>query len=147
MKLYQLIYVSDAREAMSQDSIELLLKRCRHHNDERNISGLLLYSGGHFIQLLEGHQPVLANLFAKISDDERHQNVQQMYFAAANERLFPDWRMGLLNLDTLAPLDRSRLKAFVEQLKKPYQGKAILALFRDFRNQLPATDGPQGQAA
>ena len=147
MKLSQLVYVSDACEAMTQDAIELIMKRCRRNNGERNITGLLLYSGGHFIQLLEGHQPVLANLFATIRADARHHNVQQLYFEPAAVRLFPDWRMGLLNLDTIGALDRSRLQSFIERLKKPYQGAGILGLLREFRDQLPATDGARDQAA
>ena len=49
---------------MSESAVESIVKSCRRNNEERNITGLLIYSGGHFIQLLEGHKPVLANLFA-----------------------------------------------------------------------------------
>jgi len=147
MKLSQLVYVSDAAVAMGAAAVELIVKRCRRNNAERNISGLLIYSGGHFIQLLEGHEPVLANLFAKISQDARHQHVEQLHFAAASERLFPDWRMGLLNLDKIDPLDRSRLKTFVNGVSRQQGGKAVIGLLREFRSQLPATDGTHNEAA
>src|ERR1700722_3616776 len=118
MKLSQLVYVSNATAPMTAEAVELIVKRCRRNNEERNISGLLIYSGGHFIQLLEGHQPVLANLFAAIREDARHHNVEQLHFAAAAERLFPSWRMGLLHVDTINILDRSRLKRFVNGVTK-----------------------------
>jgi hypothetical protein len=147
MKLSQLVYVSDATVPMTADAVESIVKRCRHNNEERNITGLLIYSAGHFIQLLEGHQPVLANLFARISKDTRHHNVEQLHFAPAAERLFPKWRMGLLNLDATTELDRTRLKLFVAGVSKPQGGEAILSLLREFRSQLPATDTTSVRAA
>ena len=146
MKLSQLVYVSDANMAMTESAVESIVKNCRRNNGERNITGLLIYSGGHFIQLLEGHEPVLANLFARISEDARHHNVEQLHFAVAATRLFPNWRMGLLNLDKINALDRSRLKTFVDGVTKLQRGGAIMSLLREFRSQLPATDGPLTQA-
>lgn len=146
MKLSQLVYVSDAHMAMAESTVESIVKSCRRNNEERNITGLLIYGGGHFIQLLEGHEPVLANLFAKISKDARHHNVEQLHFAIATERLFPNWRMGLLNLDKINSLDRSRLRTFVNGVTKLQRGEAIIGLLREFRSQLPATDGTRAEA-
>ena len=147
VKLTQLIYVSDAKVAMTAGAVESIVRNCRRNNEERNITGLLIYSGGHFIQLLEGHEPVLANLFAKISGDARHHNVERLLFAVATERLFPDWRMGLLNLDNIDALDRSRLKTFINGVTRSQRGKAIISLLREFRSQLPTTDETRGEAA
>jgi hypothetical protein len=147
MKLAQLVYVSDAARRMTAAAVEQIARSCRRKNEERNITGLLIYSGGHFIQLLEGHEPVLANLFAKISQDSRHRNVEKLYFALATERLFPTWRMGLLNLDTIDKLNRSRLTAFVNGVIKPTPDQTIIGLLQEFRGQLPATDGTRDEAA
>ena len=147
MKLYQLVYVSDATQAMTAPSLEAMVARCRHNNDERNISGLLLHSRGHFIQLLEGHEPVLGNLFAKIKDDPRHHQVELLHFGPAQRRLFPKWRMGLLNLDKSDALDRARFKPFVAGLTKLQSGEAIIAMLREFRGQLANAGNAQNQAA
>ena len=141
MKLYQLLYVSDSRRAMSEFELDRLVTACRRKNSERNITGLLLYSGGHFIQLLEGHPPVLANLFDKIGKDERHHNVTKLHFAACKQRLFPKWQMGLLNLETINELDRSRLAGLIGRLDGSPTGPKILSALREFRTQLPVLQG------
>jgi hypothetical protein len=147
VKLFQLVYVSDAKELMTEAAIESLLTSCRRHNAENNISGLLIYSSGHFIQLLEGDETILGSLFARISVDKRHHHVQLLHFGVSPERFFGTWRMGLLNLDTVARLDRSRLEPFATGITRLQSGVAILGLLREFRTQLPATDGPKDKAA
>ena len=147
MKLTQLLYVSDAVKAMTPADLEQILDRCRVNNGRNEITGLLLYGGGHFIQLLEGHQPTVEGVFAKVREDPRHRNVQQLRFTDAHHRMFPEWRMGLLNLDTMQELDRSRLRKLTDRLNDSPNGVTILSLMREFRDQLPANDGVRGKAA
>ncbi|GAB2709244.1 hypothetical protein GCM10011495_12850 [Hymenobacter frigidus] len=39
-----------------------LLRKARHYNQQANISGLLLYANGQFLQVLEGPEPALSDL-------------------------------------------------------------------------------------
>ena len=63
------------------------------------MTGILLYNGGHFLQLLEGKAIVVRRLFEKIRPDRRHQNVRQLVFLPVEARMFQGWHMGMLNRD------------------------------------------------
>lgn len=52
-----------------------LLEAARCFNVERRISGLLLYSAGRFVQVLEGPEDAVQNLYATIQQDARHTQV------------------------------------------------------------------------
>jgi len=45
------------------------------------------------MQVLEGPEPVLSNLFARIQDDPRHYDVHTLAYGTVPERAFADWRM------------------------------------------------------
>ena len=49
-----LIYASSATKAMSQDELKALLAKARTNNQRDNITGMLLYNDGNFLQVLEG---------------------------------------------------------------------------------------------
>lgn len=134
--VFQLVYISDATSPMSNNDLEGLVKQCQHRNGKDNITGLLLYSGGHFIQLLEGRETEVVQLFTHISKDKRHHNVQELHLGKCAARLFPEWKMGLLNLDTICDLDRARLKKLIDNMTLP-NGRKVLNLIREFRDQLP----------
>lgn len=134
---------------MTAEELEGLTADCQRRNGQCNVSGLLLYSDGHFMQLLEGPQTTVADVFARISTDARHHNIQQLHFAACQARLFPGWEMGLLNLDATRGLDRARLQKVIDSMKSGPNGRKVLTLLRDFRDQLPAdpADTPQKASA
>jgi hypothetical protein len=50
-------------------------------------------------------------------------------------------------MDGIRELDRTRLQKFIQGMNSPLKGTALLTLLRDFRNQLPASDGTQNAAA
>ena len=68
MNLIELVYVSKAGKRLNQDELEGILSKARKNNTDTDITGLLLYDGyGTFIQVLEGPEPAVENLFEKIS--------------------------------------------------------------------------------
>ncbi len=99
--LWQLMYQSaQAYEMESGDMLKLLLD-AREHNHQRGITGLLLYHGGRFMQLLEGNQSDVQGLYRKISADSRHSDPVLEINAPASQRLFPDWHMGFAEVPQL----------------------------------------------
>lgn len=54
--MIQLIYVSSAVNLMSEDELLDLLAQSSQRNKRKGVTGLLLYAGGNFIQVLEGEQ-------------------------------------------------------------------------------------------
>ena len=91
--VFQLIYVSTARGSMGDDRLADLLTQCRRNNARWDVTGLLIYAGGNFIQALEGDERIVCDLYATIRKDERHDNVRRVLTNCASYRDFPDWWM------------------------------------------------------
>ena len=93
-----LIYVSSAVNLMTEQELEELLKISRLKNLEKNITGMLLYSDGTFIQVLEGRREDVKSTFEAIKKDERHKNLILIIEGDLEKRNFPDWSMGYLSV-------------------------------------------------
>jgi diguanylate cyclase (GGDEF)-like protein/PAS domain S-box-containing protein len=101
-RVYYVIYVSRARDPMSEDQLKALLEKSRHNNREVGVTGFLIYQDGYFMQMLEGQQELVDPLMARIARDPRHHDPSVIIRGQAKRRLFTDWSMGFWNMD--APL-------------------------------------------
>jgi hypothetical protein len=99
MSLIHVIYASSAGPEFREHEIPELLKQARTANEKRNITGMLLYIGGSFFQLLEGEAATVDSLFATISRDRRHMRVTQVIREPILERDFTGWTMGFSTVD------------------------------------------------
>jgi Sensors of blue-light using FAD len=98
MSLISVTYVSSARTLLSEQAIEDLLAVSRRNNTATDITGLLLYWDGNFLQYVEGPEQTVDTLLERIRLDPRHGDVIVLDRAPINERAFPDWRMGYQRL-------------------------------------------------
>jgi len=97
--MLSLVYVSSARHLYSEDELKALLQRSRDNNVRLGLTGMLLYKNGNFMQVLEGPEDTLAQLYSKIQSDPRHHTILQLMRKPIQEREFPSWSMGFKNLD------------------------------------------------
>ena len=95
-ELRQLVYISDASYGLAKPDIESILASSRRNNAEANVSGMLLYSSGVFIQALEGRPETIEGLYKTISDDRRHENVDTVSDRLVADRSFGGWAMGFV---------------------------------------------------
>jgi len=140
MLLSRLLYVSQTTQPMSRTDLTGLASFSAARNAVFDITGILLYSGGYFIQLLEGAKPLVTDLYPRIVADPRHKDVEQLLFEAAPSRIFTNWNMGLLNLDDGPVLQRMSLMSTIDDLRAKHSrsSEIAVALLREFRKQLPA---------
>jgi len=73
--MYQLIYYSVANPQLVQDDIKNILLKARTFNIAHNITGCLLYHDAIFLQILEGEEAIVKEVYHKIQQDERHTNI------------------------------------------------------------------------
>jgi Sensors of blue-light using FAD len=92
--MYQLLYTSKALNPFKDDELQQLLEVARLNNSKKSITGMLLYCNSNFIQLLEGNEQDLAELFEIISADGRHIEVEKIMESKIDHPQFPDWSMG-----------------------------------------------------
>ena len=97
--LERMFYISRATRPMSRGELEDLLHGARARNVARDITGMLLYDGGHFAQVVEGPQETVRRLFQSIQRDQRHSEVVVICEGPVEQRDFPGWAMGYSNLD------------------------------------------------
>lgn len=98
----RLIYTSKEKEHFSKNELEALLVKARHNNESRGVTGLLVYSRGQFVQLLEGPDNSVAEAFRKISLNERHHNIDLIVEESCETAIFSEFRMAFLDLDLFA---------------------------------------------
>jgi hypothetical protein len=70
-----------------------LLQQSREKNKILEITGILLYFDGNFMQLLEGTKRDVKSLYNDIRSDDRHKNIVTVVEEEVTERLFPEWSM------------------------------------------------------
>lgn len=92
--VYQLIYHSQVTAPPTEAQLQDLLEQARTYNQQHQITGLLLYSDGCYVQVLEGLAHEVKALYARIQRDARHQQVTTVQAGPVERRRFTDWRMG-----------------------------------------------------
>lgn len=93
--LHRLLYVSTATRPMTVEDLNGLVSAAETRNAALGVTGLLIFTGQHFMQLLEGERDVVENLFASICSDPRHRNIANLVAEPATRRACPDWAMAL----------------------------------------------------
>lgn len=90
----QLLYVSSTADEPSLDDLDQVLTASRRNNAMLGITGLLLFIDGGFLQILEGEERAVRELYTRIANDPRHRNARLMLDREVPVRSFPEWSMG-----------------------------------------------------
>jgi hypothetical protein len=98
--LHRLLYYSqsalDPAEPNDAAAIRALLAASRRNNPPRGITGVLMFTRCGFAQVLEGPRVAIEEIFDRIQQDPRHEDVRVVAFEAVTERLFCEWAMGFV---------------------------------------------------
>ena len=92
-RVYQLLYHSRATAPLGEAELLQLLTWSRTYNAAHGITGLLLYSEGYFVQVLEGEEAAVTDVYAHIQRDPRHAQVRTVR-QGPGPRRFAEWSMG-----------------------------------------------------
>jgi hypothetical protein len=90
----QLLYVSDTQPDLAAGVLDDILTASRRNNAMMGITGLLLYIDGGFLQMLEGEERTVRELYSRVAADRRHSGLRLMLDREVGERAFPGWSMG-----------------------------------------------------
>jgi len=111
---YTIIYISRATQKMSEDDLVDLLNVSRKNNILNDVTGMLLYRNGEFMQALEGEKSKIEALYDKISKDSRHDQIVVLSRKNIVERVFSNWSMGFENLSGTALNDIDGYSDFID---------------------------------
>ena len=131
--LIQLVYVSTAIKVMSEPELESLLTEIRSNNQKLGVTGMLLYRKGDFIQVLEGPESVVKELYKGILQDKRHTGAFEMLTQTIDAREFANWSMGFKRITADAlPGYNDFIHHSEAGLHHADDGGMALALMRNF---------------
>lgn len=98
MKTIQLLYGSTATVPFGKPELLELLEKSRTNNAKLNVTGLLLFKDGQFMQVLEGDEPAVTSLYQRIAQDPRHTGSMVFLHRPIEQRDFADWSMAFRDL-------------------------------------------------
>lgn len=93
MALQELIYTSLAQTTASKDVVQDILDTSHRNNIANGVTGLLLFDGVRYIQILEGEPENVDQLFETIRQDKRHTALELLHRGGIDGRAFQNWRM------------------------------------------------------
>ena len=103
--LRRLVYFSrsciDALEADLNEEVGRILAVARANNDADGVTGALLFTHGHFAQVLEGEPARVESVFERIQLDPRHCDVRLIEYAPIEARAFGPWAMGFAGSEAI----------------------------------------------
>ena len=114
--LTSVIYASRASAEFHEHEIPDLLKQARVANAAHELTGMLLYIGGSFLQVLEGETEMVETVFKKISLDKRHSQLTLITRESILERAFEGWTMSHKTLD---PVEAGELIGEIDYFSSP----------------------------
>lgn len=112
--IYSLVYISDATQDLNDNDLQEILKASRKNNPANDITGMLLYKDGEFMQVLEGSEERVLALYDLIAQDPRHKDCTILSRKEMPERLFKDWTMGFKNIQNSDLLDQEGVSSFFD---------------------------------
>lgn len=137
MQFYSLIYISVAASEFSEPELLEILRVSRENNVRDDLTGMLLYKEGRFMQLLEGPEPAVCATYQRISCDSRHRETTILLESRTAERDFEEWSMGFRALDPatartipgFSPFLETKFSVF-EFASDPSRAHQLLRIFR-----------------
>ena len=100
--MLQTIYASASTKPFTQKELVELLKVAREKNMAADVTGMLLYHAGCFLQVLEGPDENVDAIYAKVQTDPRHTNLLLLVRETIEERAFEHWSMGFVDTTRIA---------------------------------------------
>lgn len=132
--MIRLLYFSQATNVISDEEVQTILQVSRRNNSATGITGVLVYGGGLFMQILEGPEQSVLKKYVKITDDKRHTNCQIIHITPTNERIFEGWSMGFVKCEH--PVEFEHILGLRDQRKEVVRAKAFTDAMNFFLKRL-----------
>jgi hypothetical protein len=134
----QVIYSSKASGQMPSEELASILRVAKRNNEIGQITGILLFRRGQFLQLLEGTETNLNAVLSRIARDPRHRDITTIMNEPAKARAFGAWSMGFQDISNLDANELPGFSAFLnngfsstECVRYPSKALKLLLAFRE----------------
>jgi len=139
----RLVYTSTAKKLMGERDLRSILRVARSNNSANQLTGLLIYHDGCFLQALEGEADSVAACYKYIQKDPRHENCILMSNDEIVTRIFSQWWMSYRSVEDLGHHQKKQflsLKEFATHARSndltedPKTNAFLLAFLSGFRD-------------
>lgn len=105
-------YISDFALPMDQARTvtNAIAELAQRKNETHDITGVMFFVNGQFVQILEGSEAPLRALLKNIEADPRHKNLTYLMDEEIQQRGFADWSMEVFHLDGRKRFDTETLR-------------------------------------
>ena len=124
MSLYQIMYISSATGDVSGSQCATIAHTAAQKNSSQDVTGLLLYNGKRFLQVLEGPRENVERIYERIGRDGRHRALVMLRKQDIDAREFGNWGMAYDDAARPSSNLKSKVAALLEQA-----GPSTRALF------------------
>ena len=92
--LYEILYCSEVAPEQPSTIVPDILTGARASNLRLDVTGVLIFDGQYFLQLIEGESETVRALMNRIENDPRHHTVLRLAQQASPARRFTRFSMG-----------------------------------------------------
>ena len=135
--MYRLIYKSRSVTDLDWDIVRNITDVSEVNNQERGVTGVLIASRTHFLQVLEGKFEEVNATFRRICRDPRHTELAIIAFSVIDARLFDSWGMrGIGAFDFNRSLESVLQKKYGSEeggIRFPLEEWQALAMINDIK--------------
>jgi hypothetical protein len=128
-----IVYISTTSKILTDSELADMLRENYLHNRRANINGMLIYTEGSFIQVLEGPEESLSRTYQEIVQDKRHKNIIKLAEDKINVPNFSSWSMAFKAAD---PSKLEALEGYVNPVSSNFlrnaSNHAALMLLKSF---------------
>lgn len=135
--MYRLIYKSKSKNKIVWDTVDKIMVESAKSNEAHQLTGVLLATDTHFLQVLEGTFEEVNETFFRIAQDSRHEEIKLISYNMVDARLFSAWGMrgiGVFNFNK--DIEQYLVKKYGEEdgsVRFPLEEWMALALINDIR--------------
>lgn len=97
--IYRLMYCSVAKKPAGDPTDLEILRSAVANNSKQEVTGILLRTETGFVQVLEGSEAAVKDVYRSVQTDPRHHNVTLLGDWRDDKRMFAAWAMEFRTLD------------------------------------------------
>ncbi len=135
--IIRLLYISDAAEGLDEEAVTAILKSAEKNNPALGITGILVFGGGVFAQVLEGPERGVLGKYVQVMGDSRHRNCRIVHITTTVERLFEGVSMAALQALPMELAQIAELDAHRKETVPPEDFKNLMNVFFSRLQALP----------
>lgn len=121
MSLEAVVYTSRVSKRIDPQELQALVSEAEAFNSGADVSSVLLFDGGRFLQYLEGPARGLTDAYGRVRQASRHTNIIEVAKGVAGKRLFRHWPIKRFDVDSmvLGSIARADWSGFLQGHHRP----------------------------